>query len=923
MSKSAKYRERKIFLNCLNSWFSNFIIEEFRTDYLPDARVKNTFMGTVDCSGAPLPRLFEPKETTVEIGYNYNQEIFSNDVFIYNLDDANLAEVEFVIRGLRNIKYSSEKVLIIVSNIMTWADTPNKTFTEEEMKAEDFDEEEVIEVKEEEIKPPVEPEKKEENTAEMKEEEKDRASEATKDLKDSRRDKKKESKKDVKKKRKETFNSKAEKESEKKEETNTNKAEEDVKTNSEGRENVTGNDTRLNNQTTENKEEKKAEGVKPEEPKPRYFYYKDSEYMKRIPNNRYFKYKILESLALSNTNPMLKVYIICPGFVYGCGENFFFDYFRLCWFGTCPFIPIIGEGGNHLPTIHILDLVHVIKRVLERKPVENYIVACDKTKDKRMKNVIESIAKAMGNGEVKCLRDFNIDEVDIPLYTELSIDVKIKPSKIMEDEERMKGEDKEDYEKRKFQWHCEYGIPENLALLREEFNLYRGIKPIKIIVLGPPCGGKSLIASKLSKKLKISHLQTPAVVSWAQSLSNAFGELTRQKWREVEENVAKALDEYEHRKNKRKNDQPLDVSQIKKFDTEFTARIFKEKLMGGECSGKGYVMDNYPKTYEDCVNLYKSSDGDAIDQNLLPDSVVVINDYLEDSLKKKLENDPDYQEKQTEILSRFNRRLMKYKADNEITEQNTKSVLTFFEENNIKIHTVSEVRYMNFKEEEEAKIEEYLERNGPIDNYEKLHDTEEIIPFKNEKDIYLNDDEKMLMNNDELEGDFLGVKGKFNDVIKEDDENSKENSLKDVSQIKERKVEDDLTENNSLEKTIKSKEIEESKENKNQIIEKSENKTLNDILTKQELQEKLIQDKLNEMKVREKNLLEKKSEVLRRYLSENVIPILAKGILNVCQNMPEDPVEGLANYLLDHEFNEGIKGEEGRGELEKIMNDSE
>ena len=85
MSSKKSNKERKIFLNCMNSWFSNFLIEEFRTDYIPDAKIKNIFMGTIDLTERPLPALFEPKVTRVEIGFNYNQEIFQNDIFIYIL----------------------------------------------------------------------------------------------------------------------------------------------------------------------------------------------------------------------------------------------------------------------------------------------------------------------------------------------------------------------------------------------------------------------------------------------------------------------------------------------------------------------------------------------------------------------------------------------------------------------------------------------------------------------------------------------------------------------------------------------------------------------------------------------------------------------------------------------------------------------
>ena len=168
----------------MNSWFSNFIIEEFRTDYIPDPPIQNIFMGTIDINGHPLPRLFEPIEINVQPDSNYNQKVFENDIIIYNLDDSNLSEVEFVIRGLKNLKYEKEKILIIISNIMTWAKTPLKTFTDEEKSNPEFNEEEVPEIKEEEIKkeevkqviqPVVEEEKpKEEKKKERKERERKR-----------------------------------------------------------------------------------------------------------------------------------------------------------------------------------------------------------------------------------------------------------------------------------------------------------------------------------------------------------------------------------------------------------------------------------------------------------------------------------------------------------------------------------------------------------------------------------------------------------------------------------------------------------------------------------------------------------------------------------------------------------------------------
>ena len=462
--KQVSSKERRIFLSNMNSWFSNFIIEEFRTDYIQNPKINN--MGTLNTSGDPLPHLFEAKEIEIEIGYNYNQEVFSNDIIIYNLDDSNLSEVEFVIKGLKSLKFENEKILILISNIMTWANTPLKIKNDEEIKnIENFNDEEFI-------VPPIEPD----IDIPIKIKEEDNNNVNDKEDKNSEKDKMSEKSKNSKK-RESLMNKKEEKKEEEKEE---EKKDEEKKEEEKKEE--------------ENKEDKKEEEKEEEKkPKERIYYYKESEYRQRIPHKKYFQYKVMETLALSILNPNLKVYIICPGFIYGCGEDIFFEYFRKSWLGNP--IQILGNGINSIPTIHILDLIQLIKKIIEKKPNISYVLACDKTKNPSMKNIIKNISKAIGNGKIITLNDFNIDQVDIPNFIELNIDVKIKPSILLLDDN-----DEENNKKKGFKWHCEYGIPENHELIRNEFNIYRGLKSVKILICGPPCSGIiKILAAKISK----------------------------------------------------------------------------------------------------------------------------------------------------------------------------------------------------------------------------------------------------------------------------------------------------------------------------------------------------------------------------------------------------------------------------------------
>ena len=762
----------KVFLNDMNSWFSRFIIENMRSDLKKDLLINYNFMGTVQPNSRRLPDLFTPEIIKLDYNDNYKSKIFSNDVFIFNMQDANFNDIDYIIKGLKALKYEKEKILVIVTSIMTWARTSPKYKKEEgaEEEKEEGDEGEGEEEKKEE-------EKKENEDEEGKEQE----------------------------------------------------SEEEEYAPPEEEEQPDGEEKK---EEEEKKENEEGEG-EAKEPK-KILYFKEKDFIKRIPSPKFYNEKMVETLALANTNPNLKTYIVCPGFIYGCGEDLFYDYFKMCWLEIPGKLPIIGKGKNTIPTIHIKDLVSLIRRVIETKPKNKYIFAVDHTKNRQLGNIIKKLSKGVGNGLVENL-DPNVPENinKIPHYAELSIDIKVKPSKIFNDE-RKDDEEDEAFEKRKFQWHCEFGIPENTEKLRKEFNEYRGMHNLKVLITGPPGSGKTYISEKLSKFFNIPHFKINDIIEWGKTFTDELGEEIKTKIEEITNNVKEAEENYMKRPNKKKTDVPLDTSQMKKLPDEIVIKILRRKLMQNICRNRGYILDGYPKGYKNAFNLFNEDTDEAktpddptkykILEEIMPNIVIRIDNCSDDFIIKRMKLLNDINDDPEEISRRLHRRLKTYKELNE-SKKGEPSITDFFKENKVDILGINGQLSEN-KIIEECKT--FLEKNGKIINYQTFDNVFEV-------------EEKKKVN------------------IKMDEH--KEGREKELM------------------------------ENEYYDIEKSE------------VKKKYNEGKSSELEKQEKDLLEKKSEVLRRYLAENVIPVLSKGILYVCKKLPEDPVDELAYYLFDNAFN--------------------
>ena len=80
--------------------------------------------------------------------------------------------------------------------------------------------------------------------------------------------------------------------------------------------------------------------------------------------------------------------MICSGLPYGNGEanDVFYEFFRRAWLSTHPdlaALPVINDGSNYLPTIHVSDLARCIRLLTDQSLniTKEYFIAVDKCKN--------------------------------------------------------------------------------------------------------------------------------------------------------------------------------------------------------------------------------------------------------------------------------------------------------------------------------------------------------------------------------------------------------------------------------------------------------------------------------------------------------------------------------------------------------------
>ena len=961
-----RIKKQKIFLNAMDSWFSNFIIEYFRTDHMPESRYQTEFMGTINTPDEiHLPAHFNPSIYKFDFNPSYRNELFNNDIIIYDLNTGNLKEADYIIKGLKTLKIDSEKIVIFMSNIMTWAKTPNKYKTDSE--------DEIIF---------THPEKEDIKTRNTK----DKENESIK--------------------KENSFISNIKEQSKLYEQSFSNS--------------IMGgmNQSKLSIKQLQNRS--KLSMIKEEKEENKIIvYYTEKDYLKRKPALKYFEFKYIENEAINlNQKSNIKSYVICPGIVYGYGEKHFFSFFRSALLGLPIEEILLDKGRNIIPTIHMKDLVSIIAKVIEKKPASNYILAFDQTKNSSLKNIIKTIYNCMGDeknmiekketldnieenknennenniekekeenkdivvkeekdeneesvkkeeqNEEGKLHEENANEENKPEENKptvhpfflnkkyqlseffprdlLYLDVKILPSEFIKFEPKEKDTNKiPKISTPLFKWHCPYGISSNPQSVKKEFLKYRNLYSNKILILGNPYTGKTTISQILSKIFHLPIVDIKSVVDFGKSFANIKldnepqeekkenqnqepinennneannNELNENKEKidtqrrtseendlikeitdeinKLKENRAEAEEAYNKRPNKKKTDPPFDDSMYYRFSDELISKILKRRLEENDTSTYGFILDGVPKNYNQLLSLFNEGEKSIA----FPNTILLFDDIEDDVCINRIKNSEEVLKdpkdpKVNIMIERANRRLTKIKEDK--TKEDYKSIKDYFDEEENSILYKDKLMMIDGKNNTILDIiksaQEFIIKN----NGNKINAIDE--------GLYCND----------YQYDYVKIEEEKNKPKEEENElNNEQNAQEEKDKDKDKEKENEIINENKEEIN---------KENIDKEKEKEEKKEIDEIKEETKEKSKLELEKENEFK-----LLEKKSEVLRRYLSENVLPLLSLGILHVANERPDDPVEALADYLLAKTFeikkNEENNNEENNNEIEKEEN---
>ncbi|KJP89734.1 hypothetical protein AK88_00694 [Plasmodium fragile] len=694
----------------------------------------------------------------------------------------------------------------------------------------------------------------------------------------------------------------------------------------------------------------------------------EKDYMKRTPSRQYEQHKTIETLILSlNSRNKLSTYVVASGIMYGNGENIFFPIFKNAWLSADNHI--IDQGNNFIPLIHVKGLCQFVKEVYLRQPLRKYLIAVD-DEHLTQKRLITTVGDFVSENSTY----LSVSPHDSLLfdYAEvMCVNLRFSCSQLWEgsdgegeqagggehheeggeaaddehDEEEEEEEDEEDDEEdvdksdetqdedkpdmdqlddnthlakkkgtnqegqhtkgQRFTFHCSDGFTKNISTIATEFCQYRNLKQLRVLILGQPGVGKTFIANKICHHYNLNLCSISSLIQEFKQRGYDFPEYYKQYLSELN-------DEQEGKKNKKHV--KGGVTGNSKLTLPDLTSLFYQKLQSNECKFRGFVLDFFPRNYEEAEYFFGrhggnlTADGNEVHQ---PDGDST--NELETQQKGDGETSAANEVDEAEEVDEGH---TPGKTDNDITQATTpeggntstgatpkggsKEIPDEANKNAplpefvIVLKSPEELcrsRMMNLAEEEI--IKEHNDESG-FDRRHKKYVKE------NCRNDYFEFDQKKSIEDYFLEREVEV----FNVQINED--SSLDDILTNIYIYMEKNVKFDnfLP---SREEMLKDKLQQEEKElclEKEKLVMK-ENQLIGEEISKNDELIKAEKKRQELLLEHQQQYFHNQSIPLRFYLIKNILPILTDALIHICRTKPKNPCLHIAQYLLEnaHKYN--------------------
>ncbi|KAM5273682.1 adenylate kinase 7 [Ctenodactylus gundi] len=406
----------------------------------------------------------------------------------------------------------------------------------------------------------------------------------------------------------------------------------------------------------------------------------EEDYRRRKNHPNFLDHINAEKLVLKfgKNAKMFATYVVAAGLQYGMEGGILHTFFKMAWLGDVPALPVFGDGTNVIPMIHVLDLAAVIQNIVDHVPKLHYLVAVDES-TQTLEDLIKFISRSTGSGKIqKVPREnaFLIKELTQEHLDHLLVNLKMEALFV-----------KDSFNIR---WVAQTGFVENIQTVLKQYKQSRGLLPVKICILGPPAVGKSSIAKELCKYYKLHHITLKEVISEAiAKLEAIVAPKDRGEEEGEEEEEEENVDDAQELLDSIKENMEQNAGRL---EDQYIIRFVKEKLKSMPCRNQGYILDGFPKMYDQAKDLFNQDEEEEeeeirgkmfpIDKLIIPEFVCVL-DASDEFLKDRVMNLPESIVAGTHYSQdHFLRALSNYRDIN--TEDET--VYNYFDE--IEIHPI-------------------------------------------------------------------------------------------------------------------------------------------------------------------------------------------------------------------------------------------